>query len=65
MAMPSTLEDIHAVNIAPTLGINLPLAPYNVQILSGSIARLIPIHDSGGVSDSLISYLAQEMNDEV
>jgi hypothetical protein len=63
--MPSVMEDPHVVHRGPTPRKLLPLAGYDVQLLSGSIARMIPIHQPSGVPRSLIAYLAQEMNDEV
>lgn len=61
--MPVVMEDV--VHGGPAPRGELRLAAYNVQLLSGSIARMIPIHYSGEVSQTLIAYLAREMNDEV
>ena len=61
--MPSVMEDPHVVHIAPAS--QGRLLAYDVQLLSRSNARMIPIEYPGKVSESLVKYLAQEMNDEV
>jgi hypothetical protein len=59
------MEEPHVVHVGPAPRETLPLAGYDVQLLSGSLARMIPIHSAGEVSKSLIAFLADEMNDEV
>jgi hypothetical protein len=63
--MPSNLEDSNVVLIGPRPREPLPLAPYNVPLASGAVARMQPIHDPKSVSQSLIAFLANAMNDEV
>ena len=63
--MPSVMEDPHVVHVGPAPRETLPLAAYDVQLVSGSLAKMIPIHSAGEVSKSLIAFLADEMNDEV
>jgi len=63
--MPSVMEDPHVVHVGPTPRETLPLNAYDVQLVSGSLARMIPIHSACEVSKSLIVFLANEMNDEV
>jgi hypothetical protein len=59
------MEDPHVVHVGPAPRETLPLTAYDVQMLSGSLARMIPIHSAGEVSKSLIAFFADEMNDEV
>jgi len=62
--MPSVMEDPHVVILGPRPRESFPLAPYDVELASGT-ARVIPVHDPSAVSRSLIAFLASEMNDEV
>jgi len=63
--MPSVMEDPHVVHAGPTPRETLPLTAYDVQLASGPLTRMIPIHSAGEVSKSLIAFLANEMNEEV
>lgn len=59
------MEDPHVVLQGPRPREPFPLASYTVELSSGSTALIIPVHHAGGVAESLISYLAGEMNMEV
>lgn len=62
--MPS-MEDPHVLHVGPVPRETFPLAAYDVKLLSGSLAKMIPIHSACEVSKSLIAFLVNEMNDEV
>jgi hypothetical protein len=63
--MPSAMEDSHVLLVGPRPRETFPLAVYDVPLVSGSMARMVPVHDPSLVSRSLIDYLTQEMNNEV
>ena len=63
--MPSAMEDPHIVIQGPRPREPIPLAAYTVQPSSGSTALIVPVHQAGGVSESLVSFLTAEMNKEV
>ena len=63
--MPSAMEDPHVVFQGPRPREPIPLSSYTVELSSGSTAQIVPVHHAGGVSESLIGYLAGEMNMEV
>jgi len=60
---PSVMEDPHVVLKAPEL--REQVTPYQVELPSGSTARMIPIRHKSEVSSSLIAYVMKEFNDEV
>jgi len=63
--MPSTMEDPNLVLDAPQPQKPIPLLPYEVSLPSGRTARMLPIHAGNGISNALMEYLANEMNEEV
>jgi hypothetical protein len=59
------MEDPHLILDAPRPRKPLPFLPYDVSLPSGRIARMLPIHAGVGISNELVQYLANEMNEEV
>ncbi len=59
------MEDPHIVIQGPRPREPIPLAAYTVQPSSGSTALIVPVHQARGVSESVVSFLAAEMNKEV
>ena len=63
--MPSVMDDPRVVHIGPKPIEECPLESYVEQLSSGTMARLIPVKHSNLVSDTLVEFLTNEMNDEV
>lgn len=63
--MPSAMDDPRVFIVSPRPRDPPPVVGYEVDLATGSTARMIAVHHSNSVSTSLIAYLTKEMNNEV